>query len=229
MKKIGIIGGLGPESTILYYREIISQYQARSQKNTPVVLIHSINTREFFRLQESGDHGSQLLILQKAVESLAAAGANLIAMSANTPHEFFDLLASHCPVPMISIVEETARETLAISPSGRAGLFGTRYTMQGTFYKTTFAKHRLEVYAPEASDQESIHRIIYDELVRGVVSDSSKKQLESIIDRMICVYGIDTLILGCTELPLIISGEHKGVILLNTVNIHVRALVDFIL
>jgi aspartate racemase len=101
--------------------------------------------------------------------------------------------------------------------------------MQGTFYKTTFGKHNLEVYAPEASDQDAIHRIIYDELVKGIVSDSSRKQLESIIDRMICVFGIDTLILGCTELPLIISDEYKGVILLNTVNIHVRALVDFIL
>jgi len=227
MKKIGIIGGLGPESTVLYYREILKQYQAIDNRNTPVILIHSINKSEFFRCQEQEEHAFQLSMLQKALDSLTNAGADVIVIAANTPHMFFNDLSKHSKVPMISIVEETARETHALSAIKKAGLLGTGYTMEGDFYPETFRKYGLEVVVPERDDRNTINQIIYAELVNGTVYEHSRNKLHKIIDSMAAREGIDTLILGCTELPLILEGEHHGIILLDTIKIHVRAIVDF--
>jgi len=227
MKKIGIIGGLGPESTVLYYREILKQYQAIDDRNTPVILIYSINNKEFFRCQEQEEHAFQLSILQKAVDSLTSAGADVVVIAANTPHMFYNDLSRHSKVPMISIVDETARETLALSVNKKTGLFGTSYTMEGDFYPEAFRKHGLEVVVPDKNDRKTINQIIYTELINGTVYEHSRNKLFKIIDSMAAREGVDTLILGCTELPLILEGEHNGIILLDTIKIHVRAIVDF--
>jgi aspartate racemase len=226
MKKIGIIGGLGPESTILYYRQLIVKYQERDNRNTPVILIYSINLSEFFRCQELGDHAFQQSMLKKGVESLTAAGVDLIAIAANTPHMFFEEVAKDAKVPLISIVEETAKETLAYSASKRAGLLGTKFTMEGSFYPDVFKKYGIEVFVPERADLQIVNTIIYNELVKGIVHEHSRKKIYSIIDRMAEAYSIDTLILGCTELPLILEGEHNGIIMLDTVRIHVRSIIN---
>jgi len=192
MKKIGLIGGMGPESTVMYYRDIINRYHGYDDQNTPVVIIYSINLEEMFRLQEAGDEKGQLDMLTSALHVLIASNVDVIAMAANTPHVYYTRLIKLTDIPIISIVDETAKETSALSFSKKAGLLGTMQTMEGSFYPEVCKKYGLEIYTPDKSGRRLVNHIIYDELVRGIIHESSKKRLCGLINKMIRRNGIDT-------------------------------------
>lgn len=225
MKRIGLIGGIGPESTLDYYRRIIDA--ARAQTGglvTPEIVIYSANLAEALTILES-EHPEELAewLLPK-LSALHAAGADFAALTANTAHLVFDEVAARSPLPLISIVEATcaAAQQLGLK---RIGLMGTRFTMQADFFFAPFRRHGMELIVPSPTEQEIIHEKLFSEIELGIIRDETRQELLVIIRQMIERDAIDSLILGCTELPLILPDEAHGIPLLNTTAIHVTAIV----
>ncbi len=227
MKKIGIIGGLGPESTILYYKELVDRYKIKSGGDDPVIIIHSVSLREFKKYMDNYDLISAVKLLSGATESLVKAGADFVSMASNTPHIVFDKVSQNSKVPMISIVEETAKSAHQVSKNRKIGLLGTGFTMKSDFYPESFQKFGLEIYIPDEKDQDYIHERIFSELTTGVIAERTKERFLEIVESMIEKSSIDALVLGCTELPLIFDRDYFGIHYLNTVKIHVESIIDF--
>jgi len=226
MKTLGIIGGIGPESTIEYYRLIIAEYRKRRPDGTyPSIIINSIDLTAMISLLESNQLDRLVDYLADNVKKLARAGADIGALASNTPHIVFEEVCRQSPIPIISIVEATSVEA-ARQGLKRVGLFGSRFTMQGRFYQDIFSRAGISIVSPAAVEQDYIHNKYMSELVNGIFLDETRRQLLSIIDRMKVRDGIDALILGGTELPLILTGsEHNGIPLLDTTRIHVDRIV----
>lgn len=230
MKTAGIVGGIGPESTIDYYRQMVAAYRARrSDGSFPPILINSIDMTHMLDLIGTGKMVEVTDYLVGAVKKLERAGADFALMAANTPHIVFDEIQRRAPIPMISIVEATC--TVAKSRGlARLGLFGTRFTMQGSFYPDAFFKQGIEIFAPPEDDQNYIHEKYMGELVHGVFLDETRRCLLDIVDRLIDQQHIQGLILGGTELPLILRDEsYRDIPLLDTTRIHVERAVARIL
>jgi len=225
MRKIGLIGGLGPESTKLYYSELENKFLKKSKGQYPEIIIYSVNMSECKAFQEKDDLNSLANLLSHAVDSLVKAGADFVSIASNTPHIVFDQVSSKANVPMISIVEESAR--YAESTNKKIGLLGTGFTMKADFYPACFRQHGLETFVPENNDQDFMHEKIFSELARGIVNDSTKKRFISIAEALIEKDGIDSLMLACTELPLIFNKEHPAVKYINTAEIHVNSILDY--
>jgi len=229
MKKCGIIGGLGPEATVEYYRGIIAGYREKiTDGSYPEVIIHSIDMTRMIGYIQSGDRASLVSYISSAVDSLKNAGADFAVLSSNTPHIAFDEIEKAVPLPMISIVKETACEAERKGLK-RCGLLGTAFTMKNDFYKRVFAETGISVFTPDAASQDLIHGIIFSELVFGKVTDESRRVFMDIIRAMIAKEKIDSLILGCTELPLILKETESaaaGIPFLNTTLIHINSIVD---
>lgn len=229
MKKCGIIGGLGPEATVEYYRGIIAGYREKiTDGSYPEVIINSIDMTRMIGYIQSGDRASLVSYISSAVDSLKNAGADFAVLSSNTPHIAFDEIEKAVPLPMISIVKDTACEAERKGLK-RCGLLGTAFTMKNDFYKHVFEEKGMSVYTPDAASQELIHGIIFSELVFGKVTDESRRVFMDIIRTMIAHEKIDSLILGCTELPLILKETESavaGIPFLNTTLIHINSIVD---
>lgn len=232
MKKCGIIGGLGPEATVEYYRGIIEGYRGKiTDGSYPEVIIQSIDMTRMIGYIQSGDRSSLISYISSSVDSLAKAGADFAVLSSNTPHIAFDDIEKASPVPMISIVRETAAEAERKCLK-KCGLLGTAFTMKNDFYKRVFTEKGISVFTPDAASQDLIHGIIFSELVFGKVTDDSRVKFMSIIREMVAEYGIDSLILGCTELPLILQERESasaGIPFLNTTAIHIKSIVEKII
>ena len=226
MKTLGIIGGLGPESTIDYYQSIIALYRERTNDGSyPQFIINSIDLKKGLDFMEAGDLAGMAAYLLEGIGKLAGAGADFGLISANTPHIVFDEVASKSPIPLISIVEATCAAAKALGLK-RLALFGTRYTMQGTFYLKVFLREGIELLVPEPNDQDYIHDKYMKELVPGKFLPETRAGLLDIVDRMKAKSDIDGVILAGTELPLILSdASHNGIPFLNTTKIHVEAAV----
>ena len=228
MKKIGIVGGMAPESTVEYYRIITTLCRQRGMGyRYPVIIVYSLNFQEFISLVESGNLPEVINLLSKAIDSLSHAGAEFVLMASNTPHIVFNEVAARSPIPLLSIVEETGR---AASKFGftRAGLLGTKFTMQADFYSDVLsAKYGISVVTPEKAAQDYIHHKIMTELVNGYIVEETRQELSRIAKMMADKQGIEALILGCTELPLILSEEAVGIPILDTTRIHAEAALDF--
>jgi len=226
MKSLGIIGGLGPESTIDYYEKIIALYRERTRDGSyPRFFIISVDLKKGLDFMEAGDLAGMAAYLLEGIGKLVDAGADFALISANTPHIVFDEVAFKSPIPLISIVETTcaAAKTLRLQ---RLALFGTRYTMQATFYLKVFAREGIELLVPEPNDQHYIHHKYMNELVPGKFLFETRAGLLAIVDRMKTKSDIDGVILAGTELPLILSDAgHNGIPFLNTTEIHVEAAV----
>jgi len=220
MKTLGIIGGIGPESTIEYYRQIIDAYRAETGDGSyPPLILDSIDLQRMIGWFGANDLASVIDYLASELTKLARAGAEFGIIAANTPHIVFDEVQPRSPIPLISIVEATCRAATAAGMK-RAGLFGTRFTMQSDFYPRVFSRAGIELVVPQRDDQEFIHDKYMNELVPGIFRDETREALLAIAARM---PAIDGLILGGTELPLILRGESAdGVPLLDTTRIHVR-------
>ncbi|HTR64257.1 MAG TPA: amino acid racemase [Terriglobales bacterium] len=226
MKTAGMIGGLGPESTVIYYHKIISAFRAaKGDGSYPALVINSVNLQEVVDLVTAGDEARLAAYLLAAIEKLAAAGADFGFISANTPHVVFDRLQRQSPIPLISIVEATCAEARQLRLL-RLGLLGTRFTMEGSFYRDVFSSQGVELVVPEGAVREFLHRKYMDELVNGIVLPETRAQLQTLAERLKAEAGIEGLILGGTELSLILPEETvAGVPVLDTTNIHVRAVV----
>jgi aspartate racemase len=226
MKTLGIIGGLGPESTIDYYQRIVALYRERTGDGSyPEFIINSVDLKKGLDFMEAGDLAGMAAYLLEGIGKLADAGADFALISANTPHIVFDEVASKSPIPLISIVEATSAAVEALGLK-RLALFGTRYTMQATFYLKVFLHEGIELLVPEPNDQDYIHDKYMNELVPGKFLPETRAALLAIVDRMRAKSDIDGVILAGTELPLILRDvEHDGVPFLDTTKIHCEAAV----
>src|SRR5437773_5202187 len=226
MKTLGVIGGLGPESTIDYYEKIIALYRERTRDGSyPRFIIISVDLKKGLNFMEAGDLAGMAAYLLEGIGKLGDAGADFALISANTPHVVFDEVASKSPIPLISIIEATCAAAKALGLK-RLALFGTRFTMQGTFYPKVFSRKGVELVVPDLEDQEYIHDKYLNELVPGKFLPETRDGLVAIVDRMQAKSDIDGVILAGTELPLILrDADHKGIPLLDTTKIHCQAAV----
>jgi aspartate racemase len=227
MKILGIIGGLGPESTVEYYQNIIALYRERQRDGSyPEFIINSVDLKKGLDFMTVNNLGGMADYLLEEIDKLAQAGANFGLISANTPHIVFDEVASKSPIPLISIVEATCTAAKALKLR-RLALFGTRFTMQGTFYPKVFSREGIELVVPDATDQDYLHDKYLNELVPGKFLPETRARLLAIVDRMKANSDIDGVILAGTELPLILrDAEHNGIPFLNTTKIHCQAAVE---
>jgi aspartate racemase len=230
MKTLGMIGGIGPESTIEYYRQLIAAYQIQKPDGSyPPIIINSVNLKALLDLFEANDLTRVTERLVVEIQKLAAAGAEYGLLAANTPHIVFDEIRRLSPIPLISIVEATC-EAARASGLKRLGLFGTRFTMQSQFYPKVFSPAQIALVVPQAREQTYIHDKYMNELVKGIIRPETRQQLLLIADRLIEQEGIDGLILGGTELPLILGDvADPAVPFLDTTHIHVQAAVAWMM
>jgi aspartate racemase len=224
MKTLGVIGGIGPESTIEYYRHLIAAHRARKPDGSyPSIVINSINMRTLLNMIEADDRINMVTFLVGEIQKLASAGAQVGVLAANTPHIVFDELRRQSPIPLVSIVEATCQAAKALGLN-RIGLFGTRFTMQGDFYPRVFSAAQIELVVPQPDEQAFIHEKYMNELVKGAILAETRRRLLAIVDRMKKQDRIDGLILGGTELPLILGDvTDRGIPFLDTTRIHVEA------
>jgi aspartate racemase len=226
MKTLGVIGGVGPESTIEYYRTIIALYRQRIRDGSyPQLIINSVDLKKGMDFVAANDLAGAAKHLLDEIGKLARAGADFGLIAANTPHVVFDHIQPRSPLPLISIVEATCAAAKA-SKLRRLGLFGTRFTMQGKFYPKVFSREGIQLVVPEVEDQNYVHDKYMNELVNGVFLPETREGLLKIVDRLSSTQRIEGLILGGTELSLILTDEtHNGLPILNTARIHCQAAV----
>lgn len=229
MKKVGIIGGTGPESTIDYYKMIINKYQSiKKDGSYPEILIYSINLQKAVNYINDNKFADLADYLLNAINSLYKAGADFGILSANTPHLVFDLLKEKSPIPLISIIEETCKRTDELSIK-KVGLLGTKFVMQSDLYKNEMEKYNISVIIPNKEEIEKIHDWIFSELELGIIKDETRNGFLNIIKRMKDADNIEGLILGCTELPLILTKDEFNIKFLNTTEIHVDSVIKEII
>lgn len=229
MKKVGIIGGTGPESTVDYYKSIISKFQEKigSKEDLPELFINSINMYKMFNLLMNGQTKELIHYLTDAVQKLESVGVDFVVFTGNTPHIVFERVQEKVQVPMISMVEETYLKAQEWNLE-KVGLIGTKFTMENDFFKKPFIYHNIEIVVPNQSEQEYIHRKIVEELENGIVNNETKRGFLNIIEQMADRDGIQAIILGCTELPMLIKNEDLNIHSLNTAEIHINKIVDTI-
>jgi aspartate racemase len=230
MKKIGIIGGLGPEATVDYYSEIINAFkQKNSNFNYPEILIYSVNMSELFSHLEHERYEKAADYLCQRIDALKKAGADFAVISANTPHLLFDRIREKSTLPLISIVESTFEQAKRMKLQ-KPGLFGTKITMNATFYADFFRQGGMQVIVPDDEGKRIINEKLFAEIELGIFKDETRELLLSIVKKMKEQNGIDSLILGCTELPLLFKNPtYLGIPCLNTTRIHVESIVKFCL
>ncbi len=229
MKKIGIIGGLGPESTIDYYRLILDLYRKeKTEKEGPEIIIYSLNFNKVFRIMETMRWDKLKDLLVDAVKSISKAGADFALIASNTPHIVFEQVKALSPIPMLSIVEETCKVIECLSLK-KVGLFGTQITMQSDYYQKVFERYSITIAVPKKHEQEYIHKKITTELLFGKILEETRKGLLSIVEKMIERNSIQGLILGCTEIPLILTKDDFGITFFNTSKIHAESAVKYCL
>jgi aspartate racemase len=229
MKTLGLIGGVGPESTIEYYRMLVAGYREQSDGNYPPIIINSVNLKMYLALMNAGELGKFADELVIAVEKLASAGADFAAFASNTPHIVFDEIQQRSRIPLISIVEATREkvETLGLK---KVALFGTRYTMQAKFYPEVFSRAGIALVTPNDEEQNYIHDKYMNELLKNIFLPETRECLLSIAGELKSRHAIEALILGGTELPLLLRDEeHNDIRLLDTTKIHVERLVTELL
>jgi len=229
-KTIGMIGGIAPASTVDYYNRLISRFQERTgQREYPSIIINSINMTHMMELI-TNDHLDELVdYLSEEIFVLEKAGAKVIFMASNTPHLVFEQLAQRVKTKMVSIVDSTIAYAQT-KGHNRLGLFGTLPTMEGEFFQDGFEASGMEIITPMPDERKYIHKVYMEELVRGRFLPETKSHLLSIANRMYNEGQIDSLILGGTELPLILkSSDMEDIELLNTTKIHVERILDSVI
>jgi aspartate racemase len=224
MTTVGIIGGLGPESTIDYYRRILAAWEREVPSSAPSIVIDSLDVRLALRLVES-DRSALIEYLLASLRRLAGAGVDFAVMTANTPHIVFDEVSAQSRVPLVSIVEVCAEEAQRRGMA-RLGLLGTRFTMDGPFYPTVCARHGIAVVPPKDADRVWVHERYVGQLLNGEFRDDTRQEFTSLVGRLRDEAGIDGIILGGTELPLLLpSPVIADVPALDTAALHVAAIV----
>lgn len=226
MKKIGLVGGTGPESTLMYYKELNSRIDKMTDgAKMPDLAIESVNFRRAWDYVSSSRYDLLTDYLSEKVESLKAGGAEVIALTAATMHIVYDEIVQKTKVPLVSIPKSVCEE---IQKKGykKVGLLGTIFTMEQDYMKKDLIEAGIEVLVPEKSDRELVAKRIYEELEVGIVKESTLKEFTDIIDKLKKKQGIQALILGCTELPLLLNKDNCPVDCLDSVEIHLQKLIE---
>jgi aspartate racemase len=225
MKTLGLIGGTGPESTIEYYRLLTAQYREKADGASPLLIINSVDLKQMIAMMTANELDKVTDYLVAAIEKLQRAGADFAALTANTPHIVFDELQQRSSIPLISIVEATCERAQALGFKS-VGLFGTRYTMEAPFYPKVFAQTDIELVTPNETEQTYIHEKYFGELLKDLFLPETRARFFAIADEMKARDGIEGVILGGTEIPLLLRAEeHNGMLLLDTTRIHVDRLI----
>ena len=226
MKKIGLIGGITPESTILYYR-ILNQLNSNNlgKPHSAEVVINSFDFGQISQLQKESRWDLLDDIMAEAGKNLENAGANCILICANTMHLCIDAVRKVVTIPVIHIAEATSKSILD-KQLKKVALLGTKYTMEKDFFIDILTSFGIETIIPELEEREIIHTIIYDELSTGFINPVSKEKYLKIIDRLI-KSGAEGVILGCTEIPLLVQQEDVAVPVFDTTTIHATAAFEF--
>ena len=230
MKMLGIVGGLGPESTIDYYRTLIAAYRERTGDGSyPPILINSLDLQKARLLVEANALVELADYLLQAVRTLASAGADFGLFAANTPHLVFDEVQRHSPIPLLSIVAATC-DAAKSAGFRRLGLLGTKFSMGARFYRDVFARAGMTLLVPAEGEQQYIHERYLGELVHGVFRSETRERLVAIIQAMKKREDIEAVVLGGTELPLILrEAGDQGIQFLDTAQIHVQRAVEMML
>jgi amino-acid racemase len=224
MRTIGLIGGMSWESTAEYYRLLNEFTRDRlGGLHSARCVIYSLDFAEIEALQVQGRWAEAGEILAAAARSLAAAGADLLLIGTNTMHKVAEQVAAAVPVPLLHLGDTTADAVRAAGIT-RVGLLGTAFTMDQDFYRGRLAGHGLDVLVPEADDRALVHRVIYDELCLGVVEDRSRKEYQRVIGNLVAA-GAEGVILGCTEIELLVGAEDSPVPVFPTTRLHAEAAV----
>jgi len=229
VKTIGIIGGMSWESTVPYYRDVNELVKQRlGGLHSAKVIVYSVDFHEVALLQNTGAWAEAGTLMARAATSLVAAGAEIILLATNTMHEVAPAIEAAIDVPFIHIADPTAAAIKA-ADLVRVGLLGTRFTMEREFYTGRLSEvHGIDVVIPEEDDRAEVHRVIYEELARGVISETSRDGFRDIIGRLASA-GAQGVILGCTEIGLLVGPGDSPVPLFDTGALHVRAAVDLAL
>ena len=230
MRTVGMIGGLGPESTIDYYRSIIARFRARKPNGGyPHVIINSLDVAKGIAMLDAGRLDDLADYLAAGIELLARAGADFGFIAANTPHLVFDEVQRRSAIPLLSIVRATCDYAKALGLK-KVGLFGTEFTMRASFYPEEFQRAGIALVRPKESEREFIHRKYIGELLKNQFLPETRTEILNIAQRMKHEDGIEALVLAGTELPLILRDSGSpGIEFLDTTVIHVEAIVDELL
>lgn len=225
-KKIGILGGLSPESTVTYYEYITREYTRRfGDYGYPEIVIYSVNFQNYVDWGEAGEWRRIAEDMIDAALSLERAGADFGIIATNTMHIAFDEVQAAVKIPFLHLIDATA-EAIAAKGLSKVGLLGTKFTMGQPFYRERLSGHGVVAVVPEASEQEEINRVIYDELVRGRTLETSRQRFAEIISGL-GDNGAEGVILGCTEIPLLVSEKDSSLPLFDTTTIHAERALEF--
>ncbi|WP_426359629.1 aspartate/glutamate racemase family protein [Pseudocolwellia sp. HL-MZ19] len=229
MKTIGMLGGMSWESTASYYKTI---NQGIKQKlgglSSAQICLYSVNFEEIEKLQHDGQWDETAIILTKAAQSVEAGGADFLIICTNTMHKVADEIQAHISIPLLHIADATAAK-LVLNGITQVGLLGTRFTMEQDFYKSRLTERfGIQVIVPSTDDQTIVHNVIYDELCRGVINSNSKAQYLTIV-KSLFNQGAQAVILGCTEIALLINQNDTSVPLYDTAEIHAEAAIKLAL
>lgn len=225
MKRIGLLGGMSWESTAEYYRianELVRE-RLGGFHSAEIVMV-SVDFAAIEPLQASGEWDEAGHRLADHARRLEEAGADLLVLCTNTMHKVAESIEAATTVPFLHIADTTAR-AVAAAGVGRVGLLGTAFTMEQDFYRDRLESHGLGVLVPEPADRAEVHRIIFDELVLGVVTEQSRDVYRGVIDRLVAA-GAEGVILGCTEIELLVGPEDSAVPIFPTTRLHIEAAVD---
>jgi aspartate racemase len=226
VKTLGLIGGMSWESTVPYYQLINQAVAARlGGLHSARLVLYSVDFAEVEALQHAGDWAAAGELLAAAARALHAAGAELLVLCTNTMHKVAPQVEAAVPIPLLHIADPTAA---AIRDAGlsRVALLGTRFTMEQAFYRERLqTRHGLQVMVPDRADRESLHQIIYDELCRGIVKPASRQACRRIMATLVAE-GAQAIILGCTEIMLLVGEADASVPLFDTTALHARAAAD---
>ena len=230
MKSLGLVGGIGPESTIEYYRFILDGYRARvTDGSAPHLIIDSVDVNRGIAMLDANDLAGLANYVSASVDRLMRAGAQVGLIAANTPHLVFDEVQQRAAIPMISIVEAVCNHACGLGFK-RLGLLGTGFTMRARFYPDMFARAGLELVTPAESEQTFIHEKYIHELLKNNFLPETRTAIIAVIERMRREERIEAVVLAGTELPLLLRGaDPEGLPFLDTTMIHVNAAVDAIL
>jgi aspartate racemase len=226
MKKIGIVGGLGPESTLDYYRGIIDAFKPTYETlGFPEIAVESVDLRSFTEQAQGGEWDRIAAMLIDRFEILRRGGADFGAIASNTPHRVFDQVQKGTTLPLLSIVEATRDHALQLG-AAKLCLLGTGFTMRSDFFQGTFRKAGIEVVVPNQEEIEYIQDKIFSEIEFGIIKEDTRAGFLRILRRIETEQQIEGVILGCTELPMLLKPEDFSLHYIDTTAIHIAAIVD---
>jgi aspartate racemase len=221
MKIIGLIGGMSWESTVPYYRLINEAIKQRlGGLHSAKIVLYSVDFHEIEQLQRSGDWETAGRLLADAARTLESAGADFLLVCANTMHKVAPAIEAAVRIPLLHVVDATAADIRAAGFT-RVGLLGTRFTMEGAFYTERLQQHGLQVLVPDEQDRQTVHRVVYEELCLGKIVDASREAYRQIMAKLVA-QGAQAIILGCTEIAMLVGPGDATVPLFDTTQIHAR-------